>query len=103
MLNNVLVYLRCISEADTFKIKINGDSMYPLLKSGQIVSVKKSSFYDINDIVVINRLDHFIVHRVIDILETDKTKYFLTKGDNNSFVDRWFAFKYIIGKVIDEN
>lgn len=83
--------------------KVSGNSMYPTLMDHDIVVVNECSEYDINDIIVINCKNFLIIHRVIQIKVMKDGEYYLTKGDNNNFIDRWHAKKEIIGKVVKIN
>ncbi|NLB88407.1 MAG: signal peptidase I [Syntrophomonadaceae bacterium] len=61
-------------------------SMYPSIKIGDMIIVKKCKADQINkgDIIqfeIENKIR--IVHRVIDIKEENGQRYFITKGDNN--------------------
>lgn len=82
-------------------IRITGNSMFPLYRDGDIVFIHSCQDYQINDIVVVIRPEHFIVHRLINkMTSTSGEDYFLTKGDNNNYVDRWYPRKYILAKVV---
>jgi signal peptidase I len=79
------------------KVKTFGSSMYPLLRSGDIVYYEKISFSEIeqNDILVIKKQDSYITHRVVY-----RTKSLvITKGDSNPSPDEPAESKDIIGKV----
>ena len=65
-----------------------GDSMYPTIKSNQICTCKVQRDYDIGDIVSYYSYAYdpnviFILHRIVDKNDAG----FLTKGDNNNFID----------------
>lgn len=84
-------------------LKVSGNSMYPALSDGDLISIKRFGEYQVNDIVVINCNDHLVIHRVIHHKSMHNTIYYLTKGDNNNFIDRWFPCKSIVGKVTKRN
>ncbi len=82
-------------------IRITGNSMLPLYKDGDIVYIRSFKDYQINDIIVVARSNHFIVHRLIEKMISDTGEcYYLTKGDNNDHVDRWYPKKNILAKVV---
>lgn len=81
-------------------VKVSGNSMYPTYKDGDVVFIKSASFYNINDVVVIKCKDCSIIHRIIKVMNTADNVLYLTKGDNNPFIDRWYSSQNIIGKVI---
>lgn len=88
-----------------FKAEATSNSMYPLIKRGETVSVKKVKFDklrpgDIIAFYLIN-MPEIIVHRVIDVINKDGEDICITKGDNSASFDRWeiSPFNYL-GKVI---
>ncbi|HDN75905.1 MAG TPA: signal peptidase I [Acidilobales archaeon] len=70
---------------------IEGKSMEPLLKYGDLVLVTRVSPQDIhvNDVIVYKscRPGNMIIHRVINVVVRDGKYYFVTQGDNNPFPD----------------
>lgn len=92
---NISIYGKCM-------IRISGDSMVPSYSHNQSILIKKSNSYNIGDVVVIKRVNRFIVHRIIDVMVMGDKKFYLTKGDNNTFVDRWFRKNEIVAKVVGE-
>lgn len=84
---------------------VRGNSMYPLLREGDIIIIERKdpSEIKIGDIVVYRSLrGGLIVHRVTEIIVVDETYYFKTKGDNNSLDDS-FLNEYESGLGINEN
>ena len=81
-----------------FNIKVSGDSMYPILHDQDVVSFKKIKINQVkkNDILLLYKLNHFFVHRLI--YKTDK--YLITKGDNNNYDDGKINKKNLLGKAI---
>jgi signal peptidase I len=79
--------------------KSKGNSMYPLLRDGDVIILKPISLRSlhVDDIVTIERSSYYISHRVIYINRKNKT--LITKGDNNFYPDKPIYFKQIIGKV----
>ena len=88
-----------------FKLRINGDSMYPCLKDGDMVNV---SAVDLNliapgDIIVYRAFEsHLTAHRVVDVVRLGEGRArFITKGDNNGYVDRYGVdFGRVLGRVV---
>lgn len=80
-----------------FRIKTFGDSMFPLLQDGDIVSIKKVKFkhISVNDIICFKRSRNLITHRVI----YKTPRYIITKGDSNTSSDGKIKKSQIIGKV----
>ncbi len=74
---------------------IRGDSMYPTIKKGRKIFVKKIHKVKSGNIIVfLNTKNALVIHRVIKI-----KGLLFTKGDNNEECDS-FGIQQIIGKVL---
>lgn len=74
-----------------------GNSMYPNLKNGDFLVVRKSTDYEVGDIICFfDGENRRIVHRVIKIDNETIT----TKGDFNKVNDKPINKTQIIGKVV---
>jgi signal peptidase I len=64
---------------------VNGNSMEPRLERGDLVLVRKRSSYDVCDVVLYEAHtgNLRVLHRIVSV----KNGHFVTKGDNNDFVD----------------
>ncbi len=72
----------------------DGDSMYPMLETGDIAVVEKPSFpLKVSDIPVYHRDDHLTMHRIVRV---KKGKYIIC-GDNRRFFERDITEDKIIG------
>lgn len=77
--------------------KIGSGSMYPYLKVNDIIVVKKSNFYNIDDVITYTSNDGTTVtHRIISI-DGDNI---LTKGDANNTNDKEINKNKIVGKLV---
>lgn len=79
------------------RIRTFGNSMYPLLRDGDIVyytSIRKEDIR-VDDILVIRCNDRYITHRVVNVIRGE----IVTKGDNVSCADRCNKVSEIIGIV----
>ena len=65
-------------------LRVNGNSMWPLLKNGDEISVsKKLGELKNGDIITVhNSYGRILTHRIIDEVRL------ITKGDNNTFPER---------------
>ena len=74
---------------------VSGRSMYPLLRTGDIVFViprQLAGGINVGDVVVYrDQANELIIHRVIDVEQCGELLYFRVKGDNNPIED---IFKY---------
>jgi signal peptidase I len=64
---------------------VNGNSMEPHLERGDLVLVRKRSSYDVGDVVFYEAHtgNLRVLHRIVSV----KNGHFVTKGDNNNFID----------------
>lgn len=78
-------------------LKIISGSMEPKIQIGDMIIIKKSNTYEVNDIVTYREEDYFVTHRIVEIDENGIT----TKGDNNNKVDNdTITNEDIVGKVV---
>ncbi|NPA99320.1 MAG: signal peptidase I [Crenarchaeota archaeon] len=91
---------------------VDGYSMFPVLRMGDIVFSYKCPPQDIHvgDIIIYRGIDgRLIIHRVIKIIVRDGEYYYVTKGDNNPIEDYFeftgpgIPYSRVVGKVFDIN
>ena len=72
-------------------VVVMSGSMKPTFYRGDLLVVKRVDVQDleVGDIIVfeVPNSEVPIVHRIIEIVEKDSKKYFITKGDNNRAMD----------------
>ncbi len=85
-----------------YYLQVSGISMLPLVRAGDYVRIKKiSGDLHRGDIVVFQKSNGLITHRVIRISKTyGNGMTLLTKGDNSIVPDPPIISNVIIGKVI---
>ncbi|RLG87755.1 MAG: signal peptidase I [Thermoprotei archaeon] len=67
---------------------IEGRSMMPMFKNGDIVFVLPATDISIGDIIIYKTCDgKLVIHRVIDIVKVEGKIYYTTKGDGNEWID----------------
>jgi signal peptidase I len=83
-------------------LRVGGYSMYPALKPGDIITIRRINTEDIKagDIVVYRTEQKWIAHRIQQIKSQSDTVEFITKGDSCKDPDIAIPAKKIIGKVI---
>ncbi|MDI6723987.1 MAG: signal peptidase I [Methanobacterium sp.] len=82
-----------------FRFKALGSSMFPLIKNGDLVTIKPVNPYDLStgDIIFFEKNDSLILHRII---KEEKFKgKFITKGDNMPIRDPAVNSNEILGKL----
>lgn len=85
-----------------YYLPVSGISMLPLLRAGDYVRIKQIS-EDLHrgDIVVFQKSNVLITHRILCISKADDSSMsLLTKGDNSIFPDPPIKSRVIIGKVV---
>jgi len=87
---------------ESFQAKVTSNSMYPLIKTGDTVTVVRSSLSGIKtgDIVAVyfSNIQEMIVHRV---LAQGDEKQLILRGDNNDSPDQWLVNEdSFLGKVV---
>ena len=102
MLNRERIFMDVSADREML-FRVLGNSMYPTLLNNDVVSVIVCEEYCVNDILVVNCIDHLMIHRIIKTQMRNDEMYYLTKGDNNNFIDRWCSSKAVIGKVVKVN
>jgi len=91
-----------INIKNVIKIRAYGKSMLPAIKEGDTITINKNiDNLKYGDIILYynpsNQDDIYVLHRIISSV---KDNMFLTKGDNNRYVDQPVRKSYIIGKAI---
>ncbi|OIP81682.1 MAG: hypothetical protein AUK44_09495 [Porphyromonadaceae bacterium CG2_30_38_12] len=83
----------------TLEIRMQGYSMFPTLKGGEIAYIQKCLPEDVKrgDILVFRHRGKFIAHRLMSI--DKKLQTFTAKGDNNKHFDSTFHFSDLTGIV----
>lgn len=91
-----------VSNKDYFEIfgysvfNVATGSMEPTIKQNDIIIVKMTDKYQVDDIVTFEKDDAYITHRVITINDNN----LITKGDANNTNDVAIAKSSVLGKVI---
>ncbi|MBI5294386.1 MAG: signal peptidase I [Chloroflexi bacterium] len=78
-------------------IMVNGISMEPNYHTGDLVIVRTSETYQVGDVVAYRdaEMGQYVIHRIIGIQQ----RYFVIKGDNNSWIDAYRPTRdEIVGK-----
>ncbi|OGI07960.1 MAG: signal peptidase I [Candidatus Margulisbacteria bacterium GWF2_35_9] len=82
---------------NSFQITVVGNSMFPVLKDGDKVLIKKAKEYEVGSVIVFKYNDEgLLIHRILEIKDG---KYYC-KGDNCYRLEE-VGKNDIIGKVLD--
>ncbi|MFH1601706.1 MAG: signal peptidase I [Candidatus Shapirobacteria bacterium] len=87
---------------------VKSASMFPVLKAGDLIIIKRDNFYAVNDIVTFAREagadkkdGKTVTHRIVDKSNLGEKIFYITKGDANETADRELvAFENILGKKV---
>lgn len=94
------IFLRQIKNDNV--IDIRGFSMEPTFYAGDKVRVETAPCYNVNDIVIaIDDPCRLLIHRVIELIETDAGVVYKIKGDNATACEM-IPEKYCLAKVIEK-
>ncbi len=92
--------LEAFSKDLTFTFPIHGTSMLPMLKTGDLVTIKKVESLQKGDIVLFRRFDEsFVLHRIIRV---NNDSYDIV-GDHQGIIEKNVLFGQMIGVVISYN
>ena len=84
-----------------FNVRINtcGLSMFPLLRTGDSITISPDQNPDIGDIIVFKRNEHMFGHRLAKVFEKKGVKYYQTRGDSFLGLDKPITCGQILGRV----
>ncbi len=90
-----------LSNNINMKVPVTGDSMSPLLRTGDSIYVEPVKAEDLSagDILVYKTQGNMVAHRLIRILRSNGKFMFLTKGDTFSSADSLLKESDLIGRV----
>lgn len=77
-----------------------GLSMFPLIYTGDRITVSPEKSPSIGDLMVFKSNDQMVCHRLVRVFEKDGMKYYQTRGDSFFNLDEPITLDQILGKVI---
>lgn len=97
----IILFINIFSLLNTslfgFRIyKVGSGSMEPSLKINDLIIIRSSDDYKVQDIITYSNENEYITHRIISIKGNEVT----TKGDANNISDEPITKDKIIGKLI---
>lgn len=87
---------RIIERVGKATFTLVGNSMYPLIKSGETVTIYKYNYekLEVGDVIAYRQFEyHITVHRISSIMHDDSEMLLKTKGDNNKNEDSYLTNK----------
>ena len=90
-----------LAEGKEIKMRMGGHSMFPFLLPGDVASIisKPISNLCVGDVVVFDRGDRWVAHRLIRMEDTDEGVRYITQGDSCLRMDIPFGNEHLMGHV----
>ena len=82
------------------RIKTSGFSMFPLIWTGDKVTISPQKDVNIGDVIVFSRDGRMVGHKVVRIFEKSSIQYCQTRGDSFFRLDEPITAGRILGKVV---
>jgi signal peptidase I len=89
-----------LSSGMDVRTSTRGFSMYPLISTGDRITINAAKNLGIGDIIVFKRNDQMVCHRMVRVFEKDGMNYYQTRGDSFFNLDEPVTLDQILGKVI---
>jgi len=91
-----------LKDGRTTLFKMNGNSMFPVLKDGDVGMVQQCDpeKLRVGDIVVFKSRDKYVAHRLIKIQKKGALTFFTARGDKNPINDPPFTAEALAGQII---
>lgn len=81
-----------VSKGNEYKMKIVGTSMLPALQPNDLIVIEKKEINElcVGDVIIFfSNQKYFIIHRLIKKMKIGNEILLITKGDNNTYVDKY--------------
>uniref|UniRef100_A0A7J3Y060 Signal peptidase I n=1 Tax=Thermogladius calderae TaxID=1200300 RepID=A0A7J3Y060_9CREN len=97
----LLVSLKQVAYSQPTLAVVEGSSMYPLLREGDLVFAYRPppAHIRVGDIIIYRVFNKLIIHRVIDVKIVNGDYYYVTQGDNNPIPD-FIYFDVVNGEPV---
>ncbi len=89
-----------LSNGFDLRINTRGPSMFPLIGTGDKITISTIRNPKIGDILVFRRDDQMVCHRLVKAFERNGTRHFQTRGDSFFNPDEPVTADQILGRVI---
>jgi signal peptidase I len=85
-----------------FNVRVitHGSSMFPLLRTGDRITIMPEKSPAVGDIIVFRRENSMVCHRLVKTFDRDGIKYYQTRGDAFFGLDEPMEVERILGKVV---
>jgi len=91
-----------LKEGRTTLFKMKGNSMFPILKDGDVGMVQKCEpeKLRVGDVVVFKSRYNYVAHRLIRIQQNGPLTFYTARGDKNKFNDPPFTAEALAGQIL---
>jgi signal peptidase I len=99
---NMLKYVseNLLAEGIDIRISTSGQSMFPLIKTGERIIISAKRTYAIGDIIVYKLGSAMVCHRIVKVFDSCGVRYYQTRGDSFLHLDEPVTVDRILGRVI---
>ena len=82
------------------RVTAHGSSMFPLIRTGDRITISPEPHPKIGDVVVVRRNGAILCHRLVKMFEKDGVTHYQTRGDSVRSPDDPILSNELLGKVI---
>jgi hypothetical protein len=93
------VYESLLSDGYNVRVSTSGPSMFPLIKTGDKITISPGKYFSIGNLIVFNRAEQMVCHRLVRVFEKGGIKYYQTRGDSLFSLDDPVTSQQILGRV----
>ena len=88
-----------LSKGNTFRLRVLGGSMFPWIRSGDILQINPARTYSVGDILLCTRGNDWVAHRVHSIVKRRSPTHLVTRGDALALPDPPVSIDAVLGRV----
>jgi len=88
-----------LAEGMDVRISTSGQSMFPLIKTGERIIISAKRTYAIGDIIVYKLGSATVCHRIVKVFDSCGVQYYQTRGDSFLHLDEPVTVDEILGRV----
>lgn len=90
---------RHLSKGNTFRLRVLGRSMVPLIRSGDILQIHAARDYSVGDILLYTRGNDWVAHRFVGIGKSGNQTDLVMRGDALALPDLPVSIDSVLGRV----
>jgi len=96
------LFQESLRRGGVFRLRVLGSSMFPSIRSGDVISVKpiEPEAISIGDVIFYQNADRFFAHRLVGKNRVNGDPLFITRGDHLPFCEPPISTSQVLGKVV---